>query len=189
MFVLQLLQSMKIKVKLPIIVHVDNVGAIFMTKNIITTGSSKHVDIRYEFVTEYIDDGIIKVTFVKSADNDSEMMTKYLESEFHSKHAGKMISMTEILWYMKLSVPVLALSETPTYQMKETDHDKKKGVKKYIFWGISLSRSFEIGGSVTKLLNQFDDWWFRKSKEIWVSILQNTTSAKWMMTMEIFWTS
>ncbi len=33
MFLLQLLQSMKIKVKLQIIVYVDNVGAIFMTKN------------------------------------------------------------------------------------------------------------------------------------------------------------
>ncbi len=32
MLVLQLLQSMKIKVRLLIIVHVDNVGAIFMTK-------------------------------------------------------------------------------------------------------------------------------------------------------------
>ncbi len=36
-FVLQLLQSMKIKIKLPKIVHVDNVGAIFTTKNITTT--------------------------------------------------------------------------------------------------------------------------------------------------------
>ncbi len=33
---------------------------------------------------------------------------------------------------------------------------KRKGVKKYIF-EIFLSRSFEMGGSITKLLNQFDD--------------------------------
>jgi hypothetical protein len=97
MFVLQLLQSMQIKVKLPIIVRVDNVGAIFMTKNITTTGRSKHVDIRYKFVTEYIEDGIIKVIFVKSADNDSDIMTKNLGSELHSKHAGKMISMKDLL--------------------------------------------------------------------------------------------
>ncbi len=90
-FVLQLLQSM-IKVKPPIIVHVDTVGAIFMTKNITTTGHSKHVDIHYEFVTEYIEDGIIKVIFVKSADDDSDIMTKNLGSELHSKHAGKMIN-------------------------------------------------------------------------------------------------
>ena len=88
---------MQIKVKLPIIVRVDNVGAIFMTKNITTTGCSKHVDIRYKFVTEYIEDGIIKVIFVKSADNDSDIMTKNLGSELHSKHAGKMISMKDVL--------------------------------------------------------------------------------------------
>ncbi len=41
-------------------------------------------------------------------------------------------------------------------------------VEKYIF-EVFLSKSFKIGGSITKLLNQFDDWWFRKSKEIWVS--------------------
>ncbi len=33
---------------------------------------------------------------------------------------------------------------------------KRKGVKKYIF-EVFLSRSFEIGGSITKMLNQFDD--------------------------------
>ncbi len=60
--------------------------------------------------------------------------------------------------------------------------------QKVCFLRCFLSRSFENRGKITKLLNQFDDWWFRKSKEIWVSILQNTTSAKWIMIMEIFWT-
>ncbi len=56
MFVLQLLQSMKINVNLPIIVFVDNAGTIFMTKNITTTGCSKHLDIHYKFFTEYIEE-------------------------------------------------------------------------------------------------------------------------------------
>jgi hypothetical protein len=95
--VLQLLQSIKINVKLPIIVCVDNVGAICMTKNITTTGCSKHVDMCYKFVTEYIEDGIIKVIFVELADNDSGIMTINIGSEFHSKHGSKMISKKEIL--------------------------------------------------------------------------------------------
>ncbi len=61
MFVFQVLQSIKIKVKLPIIVQVDNVGAIFKTKNITTTGCSKHVDKCYKFLTEYSEDRVIKV--------------------------------------------------------------------------------------------------------------------------------
>ena len=46
MFVLQLLEEMKIKVNFPIVVNVDNIGAIFMSKNINTSGQSKHIDIR-----------------------------------------------------------------------------------------------------------------------------------------------
>ncbi len=37
-------------------------------------------------------------------------------------------------------------------------------------------------------MNQFDDWWIQKSMEIRVIILQNTTSAKQIMIMEISWT-
>ncbi len=59
---------------------------------------------------------------------------------------------------MELSVQVLALGETPTYQMKEhCDQDKKEGCQKVNFFICFLSRSFEIEGSITKLLNQFDD--------------------------------
>ena len=97
LFVLQLLQSMKINVKLPIIVHVDNVGDIFMTNNITTTGCTKHVDIHFEFVTDYNEGEIIKVIFVKSANNDNDIMTNNLGSELHYKHASKMISAKDIL--------------------------------------------------------------------------------------------
>ena len=45
MSVAQLLESMHIVVKYPVIVRVDNVGAIFMTSNIMTTSHTKHVDI------------------------------------------------------------------------------------------------------------------------------------------------
>ena len=50
MFVIQLLGSMKILVKCPFMVRVDNVGAIFMARNITTTSHTKHMDIRYKYV-------------------------------------------------------------------------------------------------------------------------------------------
>ncbi len=71
----QLLQSMMIKVELLVIVHMDNVGVISMTKIITTNRCSKHVDICYKFVTEYVNDVIIKVILVKSADKYSDIMT------------------------------------------------------------------------------------------------------------------
>ena len=76
MFVLQLLRSMKITAKLPIMVRVDNVGAIFMANNITTMSCTKHVDIRHKYVNECIEEGVVKVIFVKSADNNSIILTK-----------------------------------------------------------------------------------------------------------------
>jgi hypothetical protein len=41
---------MEIKVKLPIIMKVDNVGAIYLANNAVSGPRMKHVDIRYHFV-------------------------------------------------------------------------------------------------------------------------------------------
>ena len=94
-FVMQLLQDMEIKVKLPIIVRVDNLGAIFMSKNINTTSRSKHVDVRTKFVNEFVEDGILKILFVKSEDNDSDILTKNLSGEGYSRHSSKLIKKQE----------------------------------------------------------------------------------------------
>ena len=52
MFVIQLLGSMKLAIKIPVIVRVDNVGAIFMASNISTASCTKDFDIKYNYVTE-----------------------------------------------------------------------------------------------------------------------------------------
>ena len=64
MFVVQLLESLQISVKYPVMVRVDNVGAIFIASNIMTTSRTTHVDIWYKYVNEYVEDGIVKIIFV-----------------------------------------------------------------------------------------------------------------------------
>ena len=48
---------MNITVELPITVHVDNVGAIWLSNNRNTGDRTKHIDIRTSFVKEYQEDG------------------------------------------------------------------------------------------------------------------------------------
>ena len=88
----QLLESMKIVVKYPVTVRAGNVGAIFMASNITTTCCTKHVDIRYKYKNKYVEDGVVKVVFVKSTDNDSNILTKHLCAELHEKHSKKMVT-------------------------------------------------------------------------------------------------
>jgi len=49
-FVVQVLQSMGVEVKLPIIVQVDNVGAMFIAKNVTTSQHTKHIDLCYHYI-------------------------------------------------------------------------------------------------------------------------------------------
>ena len=74
--VVQLLGSMKILAKYPVTVRVDNLGVIFIASNITTTCDTKHVDIWYKYVNEYVEDGVVKITYVKSAENDIDILIK-----------------------------------------------------------------------------------------------------------------
>mmetsp|Transcript_10573 Transcript_10573/g.23455 ORF Transcript_10573/g.23455 Transcript_10573/m.23455 type:complete len:134 (+) Transcript_10573:455-856(+) len=91
LFIVQVLESMGIKVKLPITVHVDNVGAIFLANNQTSGDRTKHIDTRYHFVREYIEDGTIKVVFVKTHLNDADLHTKNVAGELYEKHSRKLI--------------------------------------------------------------------------------------------------
>jgi hypothetical protein len=85
-FIYQVLTSLGIKVQLPIIVHVDNVGAIFMAENATSTHHTRHIDARYHFVREFIFDGFIKIIFVKTIDNRSDLFTKNVTSQVYNHH-------------------------------------------------------------------------------------------------------
>ena len=88
-FVYQLLTCLGIKVKLPIIVRVDNVGAIFMSENVTSKGRTKHVDIRYHFVREFVEENFIKIIFVKTKENDADIFTKNVDSNTYETHMCK----------------------------------------------------------------------------------------------------
>ena len=49
------------------------------------------MDIRYKYVNEYVEDGVVKIVFVKSVDNDNDILTKNLSAELHKKHSKKMV--------------------------------------------------------------------------------------------------
>ena len=52
-FIVQLLQTINIEVELTITVHVDNVGAIWLSNNTTTSDRTKPIDINASFVKEY----------------------------------------------------------------------------------------------------------------------------------------
>ena len=67
------------------------IGAIFIGSNVAVSQRSKHIDVRYHFVREFVHDGFIRIIFVKTVDNDADIFTKNLSGELHEKHAVKMV--------------------------------------------------------------------------------------------------
>ncbi len=47
-----------------------------MSKNVTTTSKSKHVDVRTKYINEYVEDGVLKNIFIRSKDNNLDIMTK-----------------------------------------------------------------------------------------------------------------
>ena len=90
-FIAQLLQTMNIEVELPNTVHVDNVGAIWLSNNRTTSNRTKHIDIRTCFVRENQEDGKIIIKFVKSEDNEPDIFTKNTTNMIFNKHKEKLV--------------------------------------------------------------------------------------------------
>jgi hypothetical protein len=84
-FIYYLLTDIHVKVKLPIVVKTDNLGAIFMSENASTGVRTSHVDTRYHSVREFIEDNFIKIEFVRSVENNSDVFTKNVNQEIYLK--------------------------------------------------------------------------------------------------------
>ena len=91
-FVKQILEFLEVEVEYPIIVRVDNVGAMFLANNPVLSQRTKHISVRQHFIREFVEDGIIKVIFVKSKNNDADIFTKNLSKELFEKHKKRIIS-------------------------------------------------------------------------------------------------
>jgi hypothetical protein len=90
-FVAQVMDFLKMEFTKPIKIHVDNVGAIYMANNKVTSQRTKHIDVRYHFVREFIEAGLVEIKFVRSENNDADLFTKNLDQVVFWRHASKLL--------------------------------------------------------------------------------------------------
>ena len=66
-------------------------GAIYLSDNASSTTRTKHIDTHYHFIKDYIEDGTVKINFVKSENNDADLFTKNLGNNNFEKHTMKFL--------------------------------------------------------------------------------------------------
>ena len=91
LFILQVLNSVGVAVETPVIVRVDNMGAIFLAENPNSSSRMRHIDIRWHFTRNLTKDKVIFIVFCVSAENKSDGMTKNVPQDIHERHTSEMV--------------------------------------------------------------------------------------------------
>lgn len=80
-----------IQVTLPSTMRVDNMGAMFMAKNDVSNKRTKHIDLRYHMVRDYIRAGFFILEHVRTDSNRADILTKALERLKHELHTNALL--------------------------------------------------------------------------------------------------
>lgn len=60
----------------PITIFADNRSALALSKNAVITTKSKHIDIKYHLIRDFVEKGLIELQYVSSEDNAADIFTK-----------------------------------------------------------------------------------------------------------------
>ena len=93
-FIKNLLEFLTVKIEFPITVRCENVGAIFLSYNAKNSNQTKHINIQAHYVRQFVEDGVVKIIFVRSADNEADIFTKNVSRKIFEKHATR--NLTEV---------------------------------------------------------------------------------------------
>jgi hypothetical protein len=83
------LEFVGVTFKLPITVFCDNVGEIFLAYNAKTGGRTKHIDVKYHYVQEFVYKGEIQILCVRSENNHSDVFTKNTSQKVYDQQTGE----------------------------------------------------------------------------------------------------
>ena len=80
------------KVNLPMIVLIDNIGAIEMLDSKTDQCKTKHIDKRFHWINQYVDEDKVNVNYIKSENNVADLLTKNLQPRLFEKHTSKLVT-------------------------------------------------------------------------------------------------
>ena len=78
--------SIGLKVELPMILEMDNKGAVDLANNWSQEGRTKHMDIRYMWLRELKEKSLIRVNWLSGKENSADLFTKNLPAEDFKRH-------------------------------------------------------------------------------------------------------
>jgi len=87
LYIKQLLESMELKVELPMKLEIDNSGAVDLANNWSAGGRTRHMETRMFFLRDLKEAGVIDVHWLKGKENPVDLFTKNLPGPAFNKCA------------------------------------------------------------------------------------------------------
>ena len=83
---MKLIQSLGLKNKKPMIISSDNKGTVDLVNGWSVDGGTKHMDCRIMFLRELKESGVLRIEWVSTNDNESDIYTKNVDRQTFFKH-------------------------------------------------------------------------------------------------------
>ena len=91
LFVLQILDSLQIKVELPVKIYNNNMGAVNMVRNNAPGTGTRHVNVRYHFTRE-LHESVIMLYHREMQNSESDMMAKNATHAEFVRHTPRLVA-------------------------------------------------------------------------------------------------
>ena len=75
------IEDLKVQCPNPIIIKCDNSSAINISKNPVQHSRTKHIDIRYHFLTDQVAQNMVKLEFIPITNQVADIFTKPLSKD------------------------------------------------------------------------------------------------------------
>jgi len=87
LFAMRLMESIGLSVKKPMALTVDNKGAKDLANNWSVEGRTRHIDVRYYFLHELKEAGLVQTVWQHGTNNCADLFTKNLDGAAFRRHA------------------------------------------------------------------------------------------------------
>jgi Reverse transcriptase (RNA-dependent DNA polymerase)/Zinc knuckle len=97
LYVKKVVESIGIKVKMPMTLKVDNKGAKDFINSWSVGGRTRHIDVRYLFLREAKEKNLVKIEWISSKINPSDLFTKNLNNELFKRHSTEFVRNDDVV--------------------------------------------------------------------------------------------
>src|SRR5258705_689288 len=138
----------------------DNQGAIFLASNPAQEHRSKHIDIRYHYIRECVEEKKVSLTYIPTTDQVADLMTKNLSYEKVKLFRQSLnITLDEVDSMRKTALMTCRetrqwleeFKESKFNDFKERTHNKRKDV-------LSQVKSHKVRNDLTKIIQDLENY-------------------------------